>query len=425
MGERNLPRVQIGEPRGVPVRRGLAPLDERLSEPERRCAECLREMRQRTGLTSEELAERLGVDRTRLSKFLNGREVPRLEIVTRLHRLAAECEGVEVSQAEASQIRALVYAAACVRSPLQAREFELAAAREDLDLHRAEALQQMADLQRELHDERKRRQDAEDALEEFAFRSREENRALVEERDAALERITQLEDQIRQAGAVLRLRERDAETLDQITRATDAELALWESNGTGDLAGICATVVYLRDADEDDAADRLIEQIVLGHPVADVVRLVRELSSMKRFNEAVDAEHALARRRKPIDLFRWFCAEDRFGEARSDFMKAMVIAAPGEHLVRFYKACKDHGETALEFDLLKAMVERGRVVVEGGDGSWFERFESGLAAVQHVLAQQTVSEAGSTPAVSTVAADRARVPASADVVFMSSGLEGS
>ncbi|MFF4922731.1 helix-turn-helix domain-containing protein [Kitasatospora sp. NPDC001261] len=397
MGERNLPTAQHGDRHGVPVRRGLAPLDERLAEPERRCAERLRELRERTGLTSEELAERLGVDRTRLSKFLNGREVPRLETVTRLHRLAAECEGVEVSQAEAAEIRALMYAAARVRSPLQAREFELAAAREDLDLHRAEAVQELADLQHELHDERKRRQEAEDALEDVVFRSREEVRALTEERDTALERIAQLEDQIRQAGAVLRLREREAGALDQITHATEAELAAWESGGTGDLAGICATIAYLRDADEDDAADRLIGQFVLGHPVHYIVRLAHELNSMSRFRESVTVENELARQGRPIDLFRWLSREDRQSEARLSLITAMAIAAPIEHLVRFHKACVDHGDMDMDFDLQKAMVERKRVILRSNGDYWTRELQSHLEALREALAQQTVSAAGSAP----------------------------
>ncbi|MFE7638902.1 helix-turn-helix domain-containing protein [Kitasatospora sp. NPDC057518] len=388
MGERNLPTVQHGDGHGVPVRRGLAPLDERLSQPQRRCAECLRELRERTGLTSEELAERLGVDRTRLSKFLNGREVPRLEIATRLHRLAAECAGTEVSQAEAAEIRALMYAAVRVRNPLQAREFELAAAREELDHHRAEAIQELADLQQELHDECKRRQDAEDALEELTFGSREEIRVLTDERDAALDRIVQLEDQIRQAGAMLRLRERDAETLDQITRATDAELALWESSGTGDLAGICATVVYLRDADEDDAADRLIEQIVLGYPVRHVVSLAHELNSMSRFRESVMVEHGLVRLRRPIDLFRWLSGEDRKSEARSNLITTLANVAPVGNLVRFHKACVDHGNTDLDFDLQKAMMERSRELLTSKDDYWTEDLQNQLEAMRAALAER-------------------------------------
>ncbi|MEU8921849.1 helix-turn-helix domain-containing protein [Kitasatospora sp. NPDC048545] len=394
----------------MPARRGLAPLDERLQEPERRCAERLRELRARTGLSSEDLAERLSgdgirVDRTRLSKFLNGREVPRREIAARLHALAAECEGVDVNAEEVAATRALMYAAACVRSPLQAREFELATAREDLDRHRAEAVQELADLQRDLHDERKRRQDAEDALEDLALHSREEVRALTEERDTALDRIAQLEDQIRQAGAVLRLRDRDTETLDRITRATDAELAVWESGGTGDLAGICASVAYLRDADEDAAADRIIEQIALGHPVGDIVRLANEFRSLGRFHDSVKIEHSLVRLRKPVDLFHWFAGESRWSKERVRLLESMTVVAPVEHLARLHKACTDHGNGDLDFDLLSSIVERPRAVPEGTGDEWVEDLRRSVDVTKQVLtegavagpAQQEVSAAGSAP----------------------------
>ncbi|MER7585378.1 helix-turn-helix domain-containing protein [Kitasatospora sp. NPDC097691] len=390
-----MPTAQHGGERGpareqMPVRRGLAPLDERLSEPERRCAERLRELRARIGLSSEELAERLSgegirVDRTRLSKFFNGREVPRREIAVRLHELAAAEEDGDVSAEEVKTTRALMYAAACVRSPLQAREFELATAREELDRHRAEAVQELASLKQELHDERKRRQDAEDALEDMAFHSREEIRALTEERDAALDRIAQLEGQIRQAGAVLRLRDRDAETLDQIARATDAELSLWESEGSGDLAGVCASVVYLRDADEDEAADRLIEHIVLGHSVQDVMNLADDFMAMRRYLDGARVRHDLARLRKPIDIFRWLSGEDENSEARSRLLRAMAGVAPMANLVRLYKAFTDHGCSGLTVSLLEAVIGENRAVPEEGD-FWTKELRIELDEMQQLKA---------------------------------------
>ncbi|WP_030062053.1 helix-turn-helix domain-containing protein [Streptomyces novaecaesareae] len=359
----------------MPVRRGLAPLDERLSEPERRCAERLRELRERIGLSSEELAERLSgdgirVDPTRLSKFLNGREVPRREIAVRLHRLAAACEGVETSPEEVAETRAVMYAAARVRSPLQAREFELATAREDLYRHRARAVQELADLKQELQDERDRRQDAEEALEDLVSRSREEVRMLTEERDAALDRIAQLEGQIRQAGAALRLRERAVETLDQLTCATNVELAVWEGGGPGDLAGICAAVVHLRDADEDEAAERLIEQIVLGYSVGDVMRLVEEFEAMRRVYDSTSVERALARLRKPVDLFHFLSRDSGESKARSALLTAVASFAPVEHLVRLHKACVEHGSSELDGGLRRAMLREGRTVPEAIDGMW-------------------------------------------------------
>ncbi|MFE4481614.1 MULTISPECIES: helix-turn-helix domain-containing protein [Streptomycetaceae] len=387
MGERNLPRVQHGDRHGVPVRRGLAPLDERLSEPERLCAERLRELRERIGLTSEELADRLSgdgisIDSTRLSKFLNGREVPRREIAARLHLLVAEREGVPVDADELARTRSAMYAAARVRSPLQAREFELATAHEDLCRHRARTVQELADLRNELEDERKRRKDAEAALENLGIRSREEARMLTGERDAALDRIAQLENQIRQAGAVLRLRERDVAALDQLMSATDTELVLWEMGGPGGLTGIRAAVVCLRDADEDAAADRLIERIACGYSVRDVMRLVAEFEAMRRVYDSTGVERALARLRKPVDLFHWLSGEGRESKARSDVLTAVASFAPVEHLVRIHKACVEHGSSELDQALRKAMVAERRAVPEDIDDVWAEDLRKGLAALK-------------------------------------------
>ncbi|MFG2915921.1 helix-turn-helix domain-containing protein [Kitasatospora sp. NPDC048298] len=394
----------------APVRRGLAPLDERLSEPERRCAERLRDLRERIGLTSEELAERLNgegirVDSTRLSKFLNGREVPRREIAVQLHRLVAEREGEPVDADELARTRAAMYAAACVRSPLQAREFELATAREDLCRHRARAVQELADLRKELDGERQRRQEAESALEDLDIRSREDVRVLTGERDLALERIEQLEHQIRQAGAVLRLREKDVETLDQLVCVTDAELVLWENGSPGGLAGIRTTIVHLRDADEDETAERLIEQIARGHSVRDVMRLVGEFDAMRRVYDSADVERTLARLRNPVDLFHWLSGEGHESPARSGLLTAMAAFAPAEHLVRLHKACVEHGCSELDQALRKAVVTEGRVIPETMDDVWAEDLRKGLAVLNSwdgsfmaaPAAQQTVSEAGSAP----------------------------
>ncbi|SOB78797.1 hypothetical protein SAMN06272789_0093 [Streptomyces sp. 1331.2] len=263
-----------------------------------------------------------------------------------------------------------MYAAACERSPLQAREFELATAREDLYRHRARAVQELADLKQELQDERVRRQDAEQALEDLVSRGREEARMLTEERDAALERIARLEEQIRQARAALRLRERAVETLDQLSCATDVELAVWEGGGPGGLAGICAAVVHLRDADEDEAAERLIEQTVLGYAVRDVMRLVEEFEAMRRVYDSTSVERALARLRKPVDLFHFLSRESGEAKARSALLTAVASFAPVEHLVRLHKACVEHGSSELDSALRRAMLKEGRTVPQTSEGMW-------------------------------------------------------
>ncbi|WP_373560478.1 helix-turn-helix domain-containing protein [Streptomyces sp. 1331.2] len=80
--------------------RRLASLGPELNAAQRELAEHLRVLRTRAGLSSGECAARLSssgrrVDHTRFSKFLNGREIPPVELAPLLHGLVAECEGAQ------------------------------------------------------------------------------------------------------------------------------------------------------------------------------------------------------------------------------------------------------------------------------------------------------------------------------------------
>lgn len=64
----------------MPVPRGhlpsLSPLRDDLGEEQRAFAEHLRALRERSGMTSSDLAAALGVDATRLSRYLSGEDLP-------------------------------------------------------------------------------------------------------------------------------------------------------------------------------------------------------------------------------------------------------------------------------------------------------------------------------------------------------------
>ncbi|MBA2807196.1 helix-turn-helix domain-containing protein [Streptomyces sp. KM273126] len=169
------------ERRQVEAQRGLAPLGQQLTTYQRELADHLRDLRSRTGLSSEKLSDRLSddglhVDRTRLSKFLNGREVPRPELASSLHHVVAECEGTEARPEDVARTRLLIYAA---RNHGSTPEPALSA---ELD----EAREQVRELRQAMETERKGRAQVDAEL-----------HALREECRADRRRISELEEQAR------------------------------------------------------------------------------------------------------------------------------------------------------------------------------------------------------------------------------------
>lgn len=298
------------------ARRGLGELDPELPEPARLCAERLRYLHGQTRLTSEEIAERLRarglrVDKTRLSKFLNGREVPRPEFAVCLHEFLAEFEGASVSPDEVALTRKLMYAAAQARNPLQAREFELADAQHALESQRRHTEEQIAALQQELDAERSKRQAAEEALAALDIRARADVRELTEERDAAERRVMEVEQQIRQAKALLRLHVRDSRALMEMARATGAELLLQGlAIDTDNIEDVCRAIIDWRNHDQDEQADELLEQFVISpwgtsdkpweSPLFNLYSILR---SKRRMLEAQRLIHAVVQLRDMTDLF--------------------------------------------------------------------------------------------------------------------------
>ncbi|MFJ6139322.1 helix-turn-helix domain-containing protein [Kitasatospora sp. NPDC092286] len=361
----------------LPTRRGLAELDERLSEPERCCAQRLRDLRDRTGLSSEELAHRLRVDKTRLSKYLNGRDVPRRELAARIHQVVADQEGGEVSHEEVVQTRKLMYDVVRTRNPLQAREFELAGAREEIEHQRLRTNQQLGALREELVAERRKRQAAEDALAALSVHARDEVRALTEQRDAAKRRVVEIEEEVRKAEALLRLQERDARAMADLSNATDAELLLWDQAEEVGVDELYQVLVDWRDYDQDEQADQLMERLATSSDITLLFGLYemflnkgrkldgqRLLASTARSHDPVAVfyftrnlepskgeeqpltDFAGARVHEPLRLVHLLNPSPAMQWVR-DVVPVLVLHAPKESLLRFHRACGENGAADL------------------------------------------------------------------------------
>lgn len=287
------------------------PLDDGLGTKEKAFAEHLRSLRDQTGMTSADLAAALAVDATRLSRYLSGQSLPPPTLLTDLHRLLAG-PGAESSVWEAArESRALLYAAAESKGPLSARACEVAALQEKLGEQQTETDQALAELRDELERERDRRQQVEREIEwlrQTDAADRDERvRRLEAERDSALRRVAELEDQVTQTGAILRLQQGDIRHAAQMAEATADELERWE-DGHGTLPaapkqqeegttrhwpsgpprasgpavtpeGDVQALAGLRDTDRDDEADGLIDLIALQRHPRHVFYLWRELGT--------------------------------------------------------------------------------------------------------------------------------------------------
>ncbi|MFF9212968.1 MULTISPECIES: helix-turn-helix domain-containing protein [unclassified Streptomyces] len=303
------------EPTVVPMPRGplrpLSPLRDDLKEEQRAFAEHLRALRERSQMTSSDLATALGVDATRLSRYLSGEDLPQPQLLTRLHQLLASRDAEYPLDTAARESRALLYAAARSRGVLSARAYEIAELQEKLHEQQAETARSLAALQAEMHDEREHRRRAEEEiarLRRAGVAARDEQiRRLEAERDSALRRVAELEELVAQTGALLQLQQRDAQRAEEMAEETQHALDRWEhgveppQQGLGyDPTSLEAEEVVeeldrLRDADEDEEADSLLAEVAeRGDPVA-VARLHGALEDAGRRADAAALLEAAAR----------------------------------------------------------------------------------------------------------------------------------
>ncbi|MEU1106612.1 helix-turn-helix transcriptional regulator [Streptomyces tibetensis] len=360
----------------VPPRRGLAPLSDELQGPERAFAEHLRGLRESAGMTSADLAAALGVDATRLSRYLSGQSLPEPQLLTRLHLLLAD-QGEEPSIHKASrESRALLYAAARSKGPLSARAYEVAELQEKLNEQQTETARSLAQLRDELRLERDRRRQAEEEIVRLrqanATERDEEVRRLAAERDGAVRRAAELEDRVTQTEALLRLQQEDARHAKEMAEATADEVLRWEGEHETDPDGgqqqksslqpeLVATspheaielMTKLRDQDENDAADGLIRQIVRSWPPDEVAALYAEFPRHGRRLEALRLLDAAARhcdgpRLRDLLLIRTqvYRAEPDFDEKPLGILLASKVGSltPVAELVRVVRYLRERSQ---------------------------------------------------------------------------------
>ncbi|MFG2097296.1 helix-turn-helix domain-containing protein [Streptomyces sp. NPDC048612] len=222
----------------MPRGRALAPLSDGLGTEERAFAEHLRNLRERVGMTSADLAAALCVDPTRLSRYLSGQSLPEPQLLTRFHQLLAGRDVVFCAEDAVREGRALLYAAARSKGPLSARAYEVAELQEKMHEQQADTARSLAALQGELQEERDRRHCAEQEIERLRQASAadhgEQVRQLEAQRDHALRRVAELEDLVAQTGSLLQLQQDDVRHAQEMAQATAGELQRWE-DGEGPL----------------------------------------------------------------------------------------------------------------------------------------------------------------------------------------------
>ncbi|MER5184789.1 helix-turn-helix domain-containing protein [Streptomyces sp. NPDC002896] len=348
MTEEQAERTVVSMPRGHLPR--LSPLRDDLGEEQRAFAEHLRALRERSGMTSSDLAAALGVDATRLSRYLSGEDLPQPQLLTSLHQLLAS-RNAEYSVDEAArESRALLYAFARSKGPLFARAYEIAELQEKLHEQRAETARSLAALQAEMQHERDHRRRAEQEiarLRQAGVADRDEQiRRLEAERDSALQRVAELEDLVSQTGALLQLQQRDAQHAEEMAAETQHALDQWEHGAKLpeqrrkvdptrlDAEQIVETLDDLRDADRDEEADGLLADVAQGHDPAVVARLHGALKDAGRRVDAAKLLEAAALNCPGPHLRRLALAvgpDDRYGTG--DFQISVPPAPLGDSLL--------------------------------------------------------------------------------------------
>ncbi|SHI08893.1 helix-turn-helix domain-containing protein [Streptomyces sp. 3214.6] len=374
----------------------VAVLDQIPDGPRRALVAQLRALREASGLTVPELVQRLeqrGVALTasRLSNFLSGHEVPSRAQVTALHRVCEAAAGTERDPDAVQETRRLLYAvldAERTTKPLRAREFDLEELREQLERVRVHTATELGVLRDELDRERALRRQAEDQLTVLIAAADDHAREIGEttaERDVARGRIAELEDQIRQHEALLRLHEKEARHLRAMAQETAQEIARYDSpvlktpspettaNATDvpntpnapnmrdargglevqevDVLKVVAAVERLRDEDRDHEADQVLSDICEAEP--DLLPVLWQ--AFRAGHRRLDAERLLVEAAQccnGITLYRLWRTRTFLGTRHvglfplhtDHLMTAIGNHAPLDVLERFIKACRERDD---------------------------------------------------------------------------------
>ncbi|MEN2424346.1 helix-turn-helix domain-containing protein [Streptomyces rimosus] len=341
--------------------------------PRRLLVARLRTLRKASDLTLAQLSEQLtkqGVvlSVSRLSKFLNGHELPSRAQVAAFHQVCEAASGTACAPQDVRATQQMLYAvldAERDKKPLRAREFDLEEAREQLARQRAQTADELDALRETLEHERALRCAAEEALQRLAEQAGDHTREIDEltrERDTARRRVAELEDQVRQGEAVVRLRQSEARHLDTMAAETAQEIARHIGE---DLPAAQRPITYLstgellalvegcRDEDRDAMADQILARLCAEAPET-VPALWEEFRGNDRKLDAGRLLAAAVQNCSGVQLYRlWrtgtfhrclpFIGDSTYVSG-DDLIDVIGGKAPVEELKRFVKACRERDD---------------------------------------------------------------------------------
>ncbi|MEX0171448.1 hypothetical protein [Streptomyces sp. LMG1-1-1.1] len=317
-------------------------------------------------MTSKQLAVALTeanpndpVSEFQLSRYLGGKALPKLSLISRMHDLLAERAGRTAHPDAVLQGRELAFAAAQAKGPLMAREVRLEAALEDLENHRVHTAEELAQLRRTLAEEEQRLSDLEGRVGDIDAEARRERSAGGDEREETQRRISLLEDLVRQHEAMLRLMQQEASHIETMMSATGKEIELWKRRelvptGSATTAErdsskkTANAIVALRDQDSGTAADNLIVQYVAEATPDELALLSWEFEHLKRPRENERLLKVIATQRSAAEILRLSTHRSLSSAGTvSDSNRLPIMAsehAPLDTLVLLIKLLRETGQ---------------------------------------------------------------------------------
>ncbi|MFK4544096.1 transcriptional regulator with XRE-family HTH domain [Streptomyces tendae] len=336
----------------LPVRRrGRGPAAVKAGPPEVMAfAHHLRGLQDALGLTQDELARKLHVSPSTLSRHLAGERVPEREMVRDIYILAGESADLDYPDGDFAASLEMLYLAKKHKDPLIHRVWVGELAQKSLENEILATKARISDLRQELRDERMARQEAEEKLGSLTAAPTAEKRNLLEElevlrceRDEARAKIHELEDEIRQFQALLPLLQEDQKRVEEAHRRTAQELARHHEEPTDAVseldessdAILRAEDLYnngdtregdelllahmseldpgrslgiiddLRDRDRYAAAHRLLVEMAERRPVGYVVDLLLLLADMESETDVRTIFRGASRGRRGVEFARF------------------------------------------------------------------------------------------------------------------------
>ncbi|MEU4850053.1 helix-turn-helix transcriptional regulator [Streptomyces gilvosporeus] len=195
-------------------------------------AQHLRRLQEGLGLSQEDLARELSVSASTLSRYLSGERVPDREILRDIYVLCGEPADLKNPSGTFAQALELLFDAKRCKEPLVHRVWVGELFQQKLRNQIDALLLKVKELEAELEEEKGLRVNLENELREVRAHSEEgascraRLEGLEEERDAAVRRVAELENALRQHQSVLVLLKEDSDHADAALERTYAELAV-------------------------------------------------------------------------------------------------------------------------------------------------------------------------------------------------------